>query len=119
MSQFEQAKNDFLPQLQQDNFAFETTLEFIETHFNFTPSAFNNGGVQNSQEQNQGSCKVFALAQLLELTQQQALSCFGQHYRDVLATPEVDNHHNLRRVLKDGLENISFDKFPLEQKVES
>jgi hypothetical protein len=119
MSQFEQAKNDFLQQLQQDDFVFETTLKFIETHFNFTPSAFNNGGVENSQEQNQGSCKIFSLAQLFELTQQQALCCFGQHYRDVLATPEVDNHHNLRRVLKDGLENISFDQFPLEQKAES
>lgn len=119
MSQFEQAKNDFLQQLQQDNFVFESTLKFIESHFKFTPSAFNNGGVQNSQEQNQGSCKVFAMAQLLELTQPQALACFGQHYRDVLATPEVDNHHNLRRVLKDGLEDISFTQFPLEQKAES
>jgi hypothetical protein len=119
MSQFEQAKNEFLQQLQHDNFVFETTLAFIETHFDFTPSAFDNGGVENSQEQNQGSCKVFALAQLFELTQQQALQCFGQHYRDVLATPEVDNHHNLRRVLKDGLGNISFDRFPLEQKAES
>lgn len=119
MSPFEQAKNSFLQQLQQDTFVFETTLKFIDTYFNFTPSAFNNGGVQNSQEQNQGSCKVFSLAQLLELTQQQALSCFGQHYRDVLATPEVDNHHNLRRVLKDGLADISFDQFPLERKAES
>jgi len=119
MSQFESAKIDFLRQLALDNFVFESTLEFIETHFNFTPSAFNNGGVLNTLEQNQGSCKVFALAQLLELTQQQALQCFGQHYRDVLATPEVDNHHNLRRVLKEGLDNISFDQFPLEQKAES
>jgi len=47
------------------------------------------------------------------------LQCFGQHYRDVLATPEVDNHHNLRRVLKEGLDNISFDQFPLEQKADS
>ena len=119
MLPFKQAKIDFLQPLQQDNFVFETTLEFIETYFNFTPSAFNNGGVQNSKEQNQGSCKVFALAQLLNLTQQQTLRCFGQHYRDVVATPEVDNHHNLRRVLKDGLENITFDQFPLELKVES
>ena len=119
MSHFESAKIDFLRQLQQDTFVFESTLEFIETHFNFTPSAFNNGGVLNTLEQNQGSCKVFALAQLLEFSQQQALACFGQHYRDVLATPEVDNHHNLRRVLKEGLGNISFDQFPLEQKADS
>lgn len=119
MSVFEQAKSEFFQQLQQDNFVFETTLAFIEKHFDFTPSAFNNGGVLNTQDQNQGSCKVFALAQLLDLNQQQALACFGQHYRDVLATPEVDNHHNLRRVLQDGLSDISFDTFPLKQKAES
>ncbi|MFT4763317.1 MAG: hypothetical protein ACI9OH_000403 [Oleispira sp.] len=119
MSQFEQAKIDFLQQLMHNDFQFETTLAFIELHYNFTPSAFNNGGVENSAEQNQGSCKVFALAQLLELSKEQALACFGQHYRDVLATPEVDNHHNLRRVLKEGLADIRFDHFPLEQKAES
>jgi hypothetical protein len=116
MSQFENAKVEFLAQLAEESFQFETTLAFIEQEFNFTPSAFNNGGVLNTIEQNQGSCKVFALAQLLNLSQQQTLYCFGQHYRDVLATPEVDNHHNLRRVLKEGLNNISFEQFPLEQK---
>ncbi len=119
MSQFEHAKVEFLAQLAEDNFQFEATLAFIEQNFSFTPSAFNNGGVVNTIEQNQGSCKVFALAQLLDLSQQQALACFGQHYRDVLATPEVDNHHNLRRVLKEGLKNITFDAFPLEQKAAS
>lgn len=119
MSQFEQAKNEFLQQLSQDDFQFETTLAFIEQHYNFTPSAFNNGGVENTSEQNQGSCKVFAAAELLQLSQQQALACFGQHYRDVIATPEVDNHHNLRRVLKEGLAGINFDHFPLEIKYQA
>ncbi len=116
MSPFEQAKSEFLQQLSQDDFQFETTLAFIEQHYNFTPSAFNNGGIENSAEQNQGSCKVFAVAELLQLSQQQALACFGQHYRDVAATPAVDNHHNLRRVLKEGLADIRFDNFPLELK---
>jgi len=119
MSQFEQAQSDFLQQLTNADFQFETTLTFIEQNFNFTPSAFDNGGVVNSIEQNQGSCKVFALAELINLNQQQALACFGQHYRDVLATPEVDNHHNLRRVLKEGLDNITFNQFPLELKATS
>lgn len=119
MSQFEQAKSDFLTQLAQEDFQFETTLAFIAEHFEFTPSAFDNGGVLNSIEQNQGSCKVFALAELLQLSQQQALCCFGQHYRDVLATPKVDNHHNLRRVLKEGLTDIRFDQFPLKAKAQS
>jgi hypothetical protein len=119
MSSFQQAKIDFLHLLTRNEFQFETTLAFIEMHYNFSPSGFNNGGVENSAEQNQGSCKVFALAQLLELSKQQALCCFGQHYRDVLATPDVDNHHNLRRVLKEGLTDIHFDNFPLKLKTQN
>jgi hypothetical protein len=116
MSSFQQAKIDFLHLLTRNEFQFETTLAFIELHYDFSASSFNNGGIENSAEQNQGSCKVFALAQLIELSKQQALCCFGQHYRDVLATPDVDNHHNLRRVLMEGLADIRFDHFPLKLK---
>jgi len=116
MSDFQQAKATFLQQLDSDEHVFATTLAFIDSWFDFTPSAFHNGAVANGADQNQGSCKVFALAQLLELTPEQALRCFGEHYRDVLATPEVDNHHNLRRLLKEGLTDITFEQFPLKQK---
>lgn len=116
MSDFQQAKATFLQHLQNDDHQFASTLAFIETWFDFTPSAFQNGSVANAVDQNQGSCKVFALAQLLKLTQDQALRCFGEHYRDVVATPDVDNHHNLRRLLKEGLADITFEQFPLQQK---
>jgi len=113
---FELAKTEFIQQLNNDDFQFETTLAFIDQHFDFTASAFQNGPVANTIEQNQGSCKVLALSELLNLDKEQTLRCFGQHYRDVLATPEVDNHHNLRRLLKDGVTDIQFDQFPLVQK---
>jgi hypothetical protein len=116
VSTFEQAKSDFLTAIEADDHLFSSTLEFIAEWFDFTPSAFMNGHVANSVDQNQGSCKVFALAQQLGLSQEQALRCFGEHYRDVLATPQVDNHHNLRRVLHEGLDNITFDQFPLTLK---
>ncbi len=119
MNDFSQAQADFIAALDSNDHLFASTLAFIGQWFDFTPSAFNNGGVQNSAEQNQGSCKVFALAQLLQLSKEQALCCFGEHYRDVLATPDVDNHHNLRRVLRDGLGDISFDQFPLTAKAQA
>lgn len=106
----------FLQRLPQADFQFEETLAFIENHYDFTASSFNNGSVENAVDENQGSCKVFALAELLNLSQEQTLQCFGQHYRDVLATPDVSNHHNLRRVQREGLGDIHFAQFPLAEK---
>jgi hypothetical protein len=50
------------------------------------------------------------------LSAEQALKCFGEYYRDVLATPGKDNHHNLRRLQADGLADIHFDQPPLRRK---
>ena len=116
MTDFQQAKTEFLQQLDQNTHVFATTLAFIEQWFEFTPSAFQNGAVANGVDQNQGSCKVFALSQLLELSKEHTLRCFGEHYRDVIATPTVDNHHALRRVLAEGTGNITFAQFPLVTK---
>ncbi len=41
---------------------------------------------------------------------------FWQLYRDVLATPDVSNHHNLRRLWTEGLVDIYFDHEPLRPK---
>lgn len=117
MTDFNTAKSAFLSSLPQDDHVFAHTLAFIDHWYDFTATAFRNGDVSNSAEQNQGSCKVFALGQRLELNKEQTLRCFGEHYRDVLATPEVENHHNLRRVLREGTGNIEFDRFPLKERV--
>ena len=116
MTDFASAKSDFLASVTTDEHIFASTLAFIERWYEFTPTGFNNGGVINSADQNQGSAKVFALSQLLELDKETTLRLFGEHYRDVLATPDVDNHHNLRRVLREGTANITFDQFPLKAK---
>jgi hypothetical protein len=116
MTDFNTAKDTFLESITSQDHMFTSTLAFIEEWYEFTPTAFQNGDVENGADQNQGSAKVFALSQLLGLAKDQTLSCFGEHYRDVLATPKTDNHHNLRRVLREGNSNIKFDQFPLQAK---
>jgi diamine N-acetyltransferase len=113
---FEQALQDLLTAIETDTYQFASTLAFITQWFDFTPSAFRNGTVSNNAEQNQGSCRVLAMALLLGLSTAQTLKCFGEHYRDVLATPGVDNHHNLRRLQAEGLVDIQFDRQALRRK---
>jgi hypothetical protein len=116
MSNFDTALADFLQSIESDTHVFATTLAFINEWYEFIPTAFRNGAVANTAEQNQGSCRVLSFALLEQLSAEQALKCFGEHYRDVLATPDVDNHHNLRRLQKEGLVDIHFDSAPLRRK---
>lgn len=114
---FTQACERFLSDIQHDSHLFSDTLAFIEQWFSYQPSAFSIGLQHNSATENQGSCKVFALAQLLSLTQQQALLCFGEHYRNLPQLPQ-DPHLNLRQLAKQGLTQIKFEHFPLQRQQE-
>jgi hypothetical protein len=116
MTDFNAAWAAFLAAIASDTHQFASTLAFVNQWYEFTPTAFRNGAVSNGVEQNQGSCRVLALALLQGLSSEQALRCFGEHYRDVLATPGADNHHNLRRLQAEGLGGIGFDHPPLRRK---
>ena len=56
------------------------------------------------------------LAQLNNLEQAQTLLCFAGHYRSVLATPDGDDHGNIRNFIKTGWAGVSFDGVALQEK---
>jgi hypothetical protein len=113
MSEFATATSSFTESLETGEHVFSVTLAFVETWFEFTPTAFENGSLQNGVDENQGSARVFALGNELGLTDKQTLLCFGEHYRDVLDQPDGDSHGNIRNFMKTGANGVSFDKFPL------
>ena len=89
---------------------FNEVIEVVDSNFKFTPTAFKNGDTQNEKGQNNGSCKVFAFAQLNNLSQNETLHLFGDYYRkDVLEHPEKDDHQNIRNFIKYGWEGITFE----------
>lgn len=93
---------------------FEQTIAVIDTSFTFTPTAFTNGDINNEAGQNNGSCKIFAFAQMHHLTQAQTLACFGKFYRqDVLEHPENDDHQNIRNFIQYGWDGIKFSSSAL------
>ncbi|VAW56377.1 Type III effector HopPmaJ [hydrothermal vent metagenome] len=109
---------DFLQTLKQapQNNAFETSMAIIDQHYTFTPCEFNNGRLINEANQNNGSCKIFAFAQLHNLSEQQTLHCFGDYYRiDVLQNPGAEDHQNIRYFIKHGWDGISFSLLPLSK----
>ena len=114
--------NIFLQKLNNkpDSIAFNDTIAVIDANYDFTPTAFKNGELMNEAGQNNGSCKLFAFAQLQNLTPQETLACFGAYYRDdVLKHPESSDHQNIRNFIKTGWAGIKFDSIPLTPKHDS
>jgi hypothetical protein len=103
-----------------ENLMFEQVMETIAAHYDYTPAGFSNGigetKVVNEAGTNEGSCKVFAFAQMNDLTRQDTLICFGQYYRDVLNTPDGSDHANIRNFMRHGWDGIHFDSSPLSEK---
>ena len=92
-----------------DAIDFEDTMAVIEAEYEFSPTAFKNGDVENEANQNNGSCKIFAFAQLKSLNADETLACFGRYYRDdVLKNPEGDDHGNIRNFMQYGWIGIEF-----------
>lgn len=109
----------FLQQLDDapDSIAFNEVIALIESLYDFTPTAFSNGGLVSEAGQNSGSCRIFAFARLHGLSQQQTLHCFGAYYRDdVLKHPLGTDHQNIRNFMKTGWEGIAFQGEPLSVK---
>ena len=95
---------------------FNDVIALVDSTFSFTPTAFTNGDVKNEANQNNGSCKLLALGQHLNLNQTQTLNLFGRFYReDVLNNPNGDDHANIRNFMKTGHEGVVFETFPLKE----
>ena len=102
----------FLEKLKQtpNAITFPETIAVIEENYDFTPTTFSNGTQHNEAGQNSGSCKLFAFAQLQNLSQAETLACFGAYYfEEVLGDPEGTNHQNIRNFMNAGWVEIKFD----------
>lgn len=99
------------------NIAFENVISVIEANYHYTPTSFKNGDLENQASTNEGSCKIFAFAQLNDLSKAETLACFGRYYRDdVLGNPNGNDHGNIRNFINSGWNGISFSSQALQQK---
>jgi hypothetical protein len=95
--------------LKANTTAFKDVLAFIDTYYQHQPTAFKNGEAYNEATQNQGSARVFAFAQLNDLSKEDTLYLFAEHYQAVLNTPEGTDHQNIRQFMKHGWAGIVFE----------
>ncbi|WP_296058595.1 HopJ type III effector protein [uncultured Amphritea sp.] len=108
----------FVEKLDNNNgYDFEDTIAVIAANYDYTPTRFTNGDLVNDAGTNEGSCKIFAFAQINQLSEQQTLNCFGRFYRnDVLENPQGSDHGNIRNFMVHGWSGISFGQAALTAK---
>jgi hypothetical protein len=98
-----------LQQVKDHSIAFKDVIAFIESAYEHQPTAFKNGDAYNEATQNQGSAKVFSFAQLNDLSKEDTLHLFAEHYQAVLNTPEGTDHQNIRQFMAHGWDGIAFE----------
>jgi hypothetical protein len=95
---------------------FADTMQIIEDNYLFTPTPFANGELKNKAGENTGSCKLFAFAVHQQLTKEETLCCFCEHYKNVLEDKNGRSHQNIRNFMKTGFKGLSFESEPFALK---
>lgn len=108
--------SEVLSALNNNSAVFADVLAFIEDKYDFTPVAFDNGDKHNNANENNGSAKVFAVATLNNLSKEDTLRLFAEHYEKVVATPDDTDHDNIRNFMKFGWDGIVMATNPLQSK---
>ena len=108
--------NTLRTSLKSGEHVFADTLAFVAERYEYQPQAFSNGPVENAAGQNEGSCKTLGLALLEDFSHEEALLAFGEHYRAVAATPDGNDHGNIRALIAHGLAGVKFSAQPLTRK---
>ncbi|QJD96681.1 HopJ type III effector protein [Mucilaginibacter robiniae] len=102
--------------LKNHSVLFADVIQFIETYYQHQPTAFKNGEAYNEATQNQGSAKIFAFAQLNNLSAEDTLLLFAEHYQSVLNHPTGTDHQNIRQFMAQGWLGVVFEGQALQPK---
>ncbi|MBC9932734.1 HopJ type III effector protein [Chitinophaga qingshengii] len=106
----------WMEKLKDNAIPFKEVIERIESQYHHQPTAFKNGDAYNEATQNQGSAKVFAFAQLHQLSKEDTLYLFAEHYQSVLQTPVGTDHQNIRQFMAHGWPGVVFEGQALTRK---
>src|SRR5690606_28886853 len=99
-----------LERLESGELLFKDVLAYIGEHYEYTASAFWNGGQHNTENENQGSARILSFAQLHGLSEADTLTLFAEHYASVLAEPDGTGHQNIRQFRQSGWGGVKFER---------
>lgn len=98
--------------------SFNETMDVINQYYDYQATEFSNGmddnKLINAAGSNEGSCKIFAFAEINQLTEQQTLHLFDDfYYQEVLGDPSGTQHQNIRNFMQFGWDGVKFKQAAL------
>lgn len=98
--------------------SFKEVIDLIDKHYFYFEVPFTNGDLVNEANTNVSSAKIFAFGLMTQMNEEQTLSMFGEHYRDL--SPDGDDHMNIRTFKKLGWSGIAFERgLPISSKAQA
>ncbi|KAL7509237.1 hypothetical protein ACHAXN_006261 [Cyclotella atomus] len=91
-----------------DSLMFQEFIDLCDEQYEYGLIEFKNGDIVNKPGENDGSAKVLSYAALANFDKEMTLKLWGQYYRDVLATPDGNDHQNIRNFMKYGWDGVDF-----------
>ena len=91
-----------------DDLMFQEFIDMCDEQYEDGLIEFKNGDIVNKPNENHGSAKVLSYAALADFDKETTLKLWGQYYRDVKATPDGDDHQNIRNFMKYGWDGVDF-----------
>jgi len=88
---------------------FKEIIAYIDENFEYTASSFKNGALMNGENENQGSAKTLYFAKLNNLSVEDTLKLFAEHYQAVLDDKDGSSHQNIRNFMHNGWEGVAFE----------
>ncbi len=97
---------------------FKEVLSIIDAEYDYIPSIFRNGNKINNASENPGSAKVLYFGKINNISKDDTLFLFAEHYESVLEDPDGNSHQNIREFLQYGWEHVYFESPVLFKKKE-
>lgn len=91
-----------------DTVEFDDVISALDAGYDATEVEFEVNGLKSAPGSNVGSAKLLSFGVLAGLSKDETLALFGGYYRDVVATPDGDDHPNIRNFMTSGWEGVSF-----------
>lgn len=107
---------NILKSLRLKKIQFKDVLAHIDEFYFYSPSAFTNGTQSNATDENQGSARVLYFAQMNNLSQEDTLVLFAEHFDAVIDNPTGTDHQNIRQFQLNGWDGVRFESEVLKLK---